>query len=111
MHTHTHAHSPSLPPPKYIHTQILALIALIAGASAQNSVDIFEGSANNLSVSTDAAGGWLIFVSFWVMLYQAIVIVQRFLNFGIINNAITIFLVIVSLTLITWASHSLSTRM
>jgi hypothetical protein len=75
--------------------QILALIALIAGASAQSSIEGF--SNNDLIVSTDAAGGWLIFVSFWVMLYQAIVILQRFLNFGIINNAITIFLIIVSL--------------
>ena len=75
-------------------TQILALIALIAGASAQSAVDGFTG--DNLPASTDAAGGWLIFVSFWVMLYQAIVILQRFLNIGIVNNAITIFLIIVS---------------
>ena len=87
-----HMHPPS--PPKHMHSQILALIALIAGASSQSSVDNFTDS--NLPASTDAAGGWLIFVSFWVMLYQVIVIVQRFLNFGIINNAITIFLIIVS---------------
>ena len=77
-----------------MHTQILALIALIAGAASQSSVDGFTN--DNLPATTDAAAGWLIFVSFWVMLYQVIVIVQRFLNFGIVNNAITIFLVIVS---------------
>ena len=82
------------PPSKHMHTQILALIALIAGASSQSSVEGFTDS--NLPASTDAAGGWLIFVSFWVMLYQAIVILQRFLNFGIVNSAITIFLIIVS---------------
>ena len=88
MHTHT------LSLPSNTHPQILALITLIAGSSAQSSVDGFTN--DDLPVSTDAAGGWLIFVSFWVMLYQVIVIVQRFLNFGIVNNAITIFLIIVS---------------
>ena len=92
MHTHTY-------------TQVLAIITIGAGASSQSSVDVFQNN-HPLPRNTDAAGGWLIFISFWVMLYQVIVILQRFLNFGIINNNITLFLILVSIQ--KWALNSLS---
>ena len=78
---------------------MLALIAIAAGVSSQSSVDSFAND-DPLPRNTNAAGGWLIFVSFWVILYQAIVIIQRFLNFGIINDKITAFLIIVSTIII-----------
>ena len=77
------------------HVQVLALIVIAAGVSSQSSVDGFS-SSDPLPRNTDAAGGWLAFVSFWVILYQAIVIFQRFFNFRCINNRIKSFLIIVS---------------
>ena len=91
-HTHTHD--------THTYTQVLAIITIGAGASSQSSVDVFQDN-HPLPRNTDAAGGWLIFISFWVMLYQVIVILQRFLNFGIINNNIALFLILVSTEIAT----------
>ena len=93
MRAHTHD--------THTYTQVLAIITIGAGASSQSSLDIFDRANFPLPGKTDAAGGWLIFVSFWVMLYQVIVILQRFLNFGIINNNITLFLILVTTEIAT----------
>ena len=70
-----------------ISTQALGFVALISAAAAQGAAYSINVSAlaGNSGVSvpsnpTHAAGGWTIFLSFWVMLYQALAIVQLFLH-------------------------------
>lgn len=57
--------------------QVLALTALIAAGACQTSLRLFT---RTLAVQTNSAAGWVIFLSFWVMLYQALAIVQLFLH-------------------------------
>ncbi len=73
--------------------QILSLITIIAGAACQ--------SANSLRdqtlpfAETDSAAGWLIFVGVVGLIYEVVVILQRFLNLNIINNHALIFIIVV----------------
>ena len=85
IYIHTHAH-----------TQGLAIAALIAGSVGQNNTDQSLLSGLDLQDRSNAASGWIIFVSIVVMLYEAVVIVTRFCNFGFISKNIQLFLVIVS---------------
>ena len=70
-----------------IFTQVLGFVALISAAASHRAVESINVSvlASNSGItvpasSTHAAGGWTIFLSFWVMLYQALAIVQLFLH-------------------------------
>ena len=67
--------------------QALGFVALISAAARQGTVESINVAqlAGNSGVtipanSTHAAGGWTIFLSFWVMLYLALAIVQLFLH-------------------------------
>ena len=67
--------------------QVLGFIALICAAASHHAVESISVSelASNSSVSvpassTHSAAGWTIFLSFWVMLYQALAIAQLFLH-------------------------------
>ena len=64
-----------------IFTQVLGFVALISAAASQGAVrsDALVGSSG-IADPTYSAGGWTIFLSFWVMLYQALAIVQLFLH-------------------------------
>ena len=66
---------------------MLGFVALISAAACQGAVESIDVTrlAGNSGVTipsspTHAAGGWTIFLSFWVMLYQALAIVQLFLH-------------------------------
>ena len=48
------------------------------------------------AAGTTAAAGWLIFVGVIALFYELAIIVQRFVNIGIINNYITVFIIVVS---------------
>lgn len=50
----------------------------------------------NLVALSRAEGGFLIFLAFVVLAYEAIVIALRFINLSLINEHIVIFLVVVS---------------
>ena len=70
-----------------IFTQVLGFVALISAAASQGAVEsinvIMLAGNSGITVPagpTHAAGGWTIFLSFWVMLYQALAIVQLFLH-------------------------------
>ena len=68
--------------------QVLALIALISAAACQGSLRVFLSSPR--VERTNATAGWIIFLSFWVMVYQIIVIVQLFLKVKIVYTAVPI---------------------
>ncbi len=72
--------------------QILSLITIIAGAACQ-SANIPD--SNLPSTETDSAAGWLIFVGVVGLIYEVVVILQRFLNLNIINNHVLIFIIVV----------------
>ena len=48
--------------------QVLVLISLIAAAACQGSLRVFI--TNDVVQNIRSAAGWVIFVSFWVMVYQ-----------------------------------------
>ena len=84
--------------------QVLGLITLICAAACQTAIrnsNIFYRTENLVPDSeTDAAAGWVIFLSFWVMLYQILAIVQLFLHVNILYKRIpyinwSIFLLVV----------------
>jgi hypothetical protein len=66
--------------------QVLGFVALVSAAASQGAVESINvdqlrlSGANPPANPTHAAGGWTIFLSFWVMLYQALAIVQLFLH-------------------------------
>ena len=62
--------------------QVLALTSLIAAAACQGSLQVFI--TNDVVRNIRSAAGWVIFVSFWVMVYQIIAIVQLFLKIKIV---------------------------
>ena len=67
-------------------TQALGFVALISAAASQGAVEsvntrpLTDSGVTVPAGATHAAGGWTIFLSFWVMLYQALAIVQLFLH-------------------------------
>ena len=77
----------------HMHTQILALADLIAGSVGQDDTDFLS---SDLQDRSNAACGWIIFVSIVVMLYESVVIVTRFCNCGFVSKNIKVFLLIVS---------------
>ena len=66
-----------------------------AGGSCQSAVGQTNGSLEIIGL-TDSAGGWLVFVGIVIIIYEAVVIAQRFLNVSIINEQISIVIIIVS---------------
>lgn len=77
--------------------QVLGLLLIASGASCQASAGELPQGAIAIQALTASAGGWLMFIGFVMVIYEIIFIVQRFLNIGIINENITIVLLIVSL--------------
>ena len=68
-----------------------------AGGSCQSSVAEFPPDAPLRIIGlTDSAAGWLIFVAIVLIIYEIVVIIQRFLNVKIINQHILIVIIIVS---------------
>ena len=66
--------------------QVLALLALISAAACQTSVSSSPLRNTDLvpHSQTFSAGGWIIFLSFWVILYQILAVVQLFLQVKIL---------------------------
>lgn len=69
-----------------------------SGGGVQSAVDSFGDVGNNQMTLalTDAAGGWLIFMAFVIIVYEIFFIVQRFINIKIINDHIMIVIIVVS---------------
>ena len=83
-----HFYSLSLP------LQLLVLVGIIACAAAQDDVssdDIDE----KLLERSNAASGWGIFLCFVALLTEGIIILMRFLNFGFIQQHLTLALIVV----------------
>ena len=74
--------------------QALGFVALISAAACQGAVQsssiLLRDSGLVPASPTYAAGGWTIFISFWVMLYQALAIVQLFLHIKLAYKAIPV---------------------
>ena len=76
-------------------TQALGFVALISAAASQGAVESINTNAFNSGVTipagaTHSAGGWTIFLSFWVMLYQALAIVQLFLHIKFVYRPVPV---------------------
>ena len=67
-----------------------------AGGSCQSSVGEIPEGGVAIQALTSSAAGWLIFVAIVIIIYEAVFITQRFLNISVINNNITIVIIIVS---------------
>ena len=84
-HSFFHIHAP---------TQVLAFIALISAAATQGAVDssnlILRESGEVPTSLTNAAGGWTIFLSVFVMLYQALAVVQLFLHVKFVYKTVPV---------------------
>ena len=75
--------------------QFLALLGVISCAASQDDVsndDVDETLLNR----SNAAAGWGIFLCFVALLTEMVIIVMRFLNFGFIQNHLTMSLIVVS---------------
>jgi hypothetical protein len=75
----------------------LGFVALISAAASQGAVESISATvlAGNSGISvpaspTHTAGGWTIFLSFWVMLYQALAIVQLFLHIKLVYRTVPV---------------------
>ena len=68
--------------------QVLALISLIAAATCQTSLRAFI--TNDIVRNIRSAAGWVIFLSFWVMVYQIIATLQLFLRIKIVYTTVPI---------------------
>ena len=75
--------------------QFLALLGVISCAAAQDDVSSDDIDETLLSRS-NAASGWGIFICFVALLTEIVIIIMRFLNFGFIQNHLTVSLVVVS---------------
>ena len=82
------------------HAQVLGLLMIAAGGSCQASASELPSDAVAIQPLTASAGGWLMFLGFVIVIYEIIFVVQRFLNVAIVNENITIVLLIVSLVFI-----------
>lgn len=83
--------------------QILALFTLIAGSVCQGTIDnsALRGAGIVPDTETFDTAAWVIFLSFWVMIYQILAIVQLFLRIDILYIIIpfldwTVFFLVVS---------------
>ena len=70
----------------YLFSQLLALAALISAAICQSTVSrsALRDSGLVPDVATFDAAAWVIFLSFWVMLYQTLAIVQLFIRVDVL---------------------------
>ncbi len=86
----------------------MALIMAAAGGGCQSTVGQTGADARAIETVglTDSAGGWLIFMGIIIIIYEAVVIAQRFLNVVIINQNITIVIIIVSGDMHTGSLHT-----
>ena len=80
--------------------QILFVICVISSGAVQGALDssiIREAQDDEgaLRGRTDAAAGWLIFVSVVGIIYVIIFILQRFINVKLLNDHILIVLIVV----------------
>ena len=75
--------------------QFLALLCLISCAAAQDDVSSDDVDEKLLDRS-NAAAGWGIFLCFVALLTECIIVLMRFLNFGFVQNHLTISLIVVS---------------
>ena len=87
----------------YVCTQVSAFCAFIASSVAQGEYAIFSGGQGLVSRS-QAAAGWLIFVTIIAMLVEGALITTRFLNFVFV--ATTIFKIVVSPPLLPPLTHT-----
>ena len=73
-------------------SQTLALFALIAAAVCQGDVSRSRVVPRSLvpNSQTYSAAGWVIFLSFWVMLYQLLAITQLFIRVKLLYKVIEI---------------------
>ena len=71
-----------------LHAQVLALISLITAAACQGSLRAF--ATNDIVRNIRSAAGWVIFLSFWVMVYQIIATVQLFLRIKIVYTIVPV---------------------
>ena len=80
----------------YVHSQVSAFCAFVSGSVAQGDIAPVSGAPGfeSLSSRSQAAAGWLIFVTVIAMLVEGALIAARFLNFGFV--ATTIFQIVVS---------------
>ena len=60
--------------------QALGLFAFISGAATQGSIANVRNTSINFASPAFSAAGWVIFLSFWVMVYQGLAILQLFLH-------------------------------
>ena len=62
--------------------QVLALVNLISAAVCQGSVDnsLLRGAGVVPDTETFDTAAWIIFLSFWVMIYQTLAVVQLFIK-------------------------------
>ena len=72
--------------------QLLALLALISAAACQNAVSnsLFVDNQFVPRSQTFSAAVWIIFLSFWVILYQILAIVQLFLHIKIVYTTVPV---------------------
>lgn len=56
-----------------------------------------EQLTNSTEPQLKAALGWLIFVAIVALFFDLAMLLQRFINIAIINSAITIFIIVVSM--------------
>ena len=76
--------------------QILILATLISAAVAQNLVaTLVSFSTNNIDIRTRGATGWILFVVIIAFIYEALSIIQRFINFQILYTTLIIVFIIV----------------
>ena len=74
--------------------QVLSLLCLIACAAAQDDVSSDDIDENLLNRS-NAAAGWGIFLCFAALLTECAIILIRFLNLGLVQNHLTIAIIVV----------------
>ena len=80
---------------------MLALCLLIAAATAEDNVGGFQAPGRDLpqvnESATQAAAGWLLFLSVIALFYELALILLRFINIIILNNNILILIIVVSM--------------
>ena len=90
----------------YVCTQVSALCAFVASSVAQGEYATVSGLGQTLPLipRSQAAAGWLIFVTVIAMLVEGSLIITRFLNFVFV--ATTIFKIVVSPPLLPPLTHT-----
>lgn len=75
-----------------LNPQVLALLALISAAACQTAVSnsILRNQGTVPDGATFSAAAWIIFLTFWVMLYQILAILQLFLRIKIVYTLVPV---------------------